>query len=178
MDIDSRMNYTPGWKYNHWEQKGVPIRIEVGPRDMAAKKCRLVRRDTGEKADVEAATVGEVVPALLETIQKNLFDTAKAGRDAKIAYVTKWEDFIPALNEKKLVMTPFCVEDEWEEKVKKMSREQELANTGEEEEETCATSVAAKTLCIPFKQPELEEGAVCFVSGKPAVKWVLWGRSY
>ena len=178
VDVDSRMNYTPGWKYNHWEQKGVPIRIEVGPKDMAASKCRLVRRDNGEKIDIEAATVGGVVPTLLETIQTNLFEKAKAGRDAKIAYVTKWEDFIPALNEKKLVMTPFCVEDEWEEKVKKMSREQELAATGAEEEETCATSVAAKTLCIPFKQPELKEGTECFVSGKPALKWVLWGRSY
>jgi prolyl-tRNA synthetase len=48
VDIDSRQNYTPGWKFNHWEQKGVPIRIEVGPRDLANKQCRLVRRDNGE----------------------------------------------------------------------------------------------------------------------------------
>lgn len=46
-DVDSRQNYTPGWKFNHWELKGVPVRIEVGPRDIANKQCRLVRRDNG-----------------------------------------------------------------------------------------------------------------------------------
>lgn len=51
---DSRLqNYTPGWKYNHWEQKGVPLRIEVGPRDVAAGQCRIVRRDDGKYNDAD-----------------------------------------------------------------------------------------------------------------------------
>ena len=67
-------------------------------------------------------------------------------------------------------------EDEWEEKVKDLSREEALE--GATEDVRTATSVAAKTLCIPFKQPDMPAGTPCFVSGKPAKCWVLWGRSY
>lgn len=78
-----------------------------------------------------------------------------------------------------MVLTPFCDEMEWEEKVKEKSREESLKKTGEEEEDArTATSVAAKSLCIPYDQPPLPEGTMCFVSGKPAKCWVLWGRSY
>jgi prolyl-tRNA synthetase len=75
-----------------------------------------------------------------------------------------------------MVLTPFCDQAEWEEKVKKMSRDAVL--NGAFEAETTATSVAAKTLCKPFKQLPLPEGTKCFVSGLPATTWVLWGRSY
>jgi prolyl-tRNA synthetase len=177
VDIDARENYTPGWKYNHWEQKGVPIRIEIGPRDLKNNKARLVRRDTGVKADEPVDSLGSLVPELLETIQSDLFIKAKKGRDEKLVRVTKWEDFVPALNNQCLVLTPWCNDSEWEDKVKAMSRDAALA-PGEQEEDTCATSVAAKTLCIPFDQPDLPEGTPCFVSGMPAKVWVLWGRSY
>lgn len=148
----------------------------MGPRDFANQQCRLVRRDNGEKQDVAFATVGESVPALLETIQSSLFAKAKAGRDEKIVQVTRWEDFVPALEKQCMVLTPFCDLTEWEEKVKKMSREEALK--GGVEDATTATSVAAKTLCKPFDQPPLPEGTLCFVSGLPAKTWVMWGRSY
>jgi len=176
-EIDSRENYTPGWKYNHWEQKGVPLRIEVGPRDIANKTARLVRRDTGAKSDEPVETLSAFVPNLMDTIQSDLFIKAKAGRDEKLVRVTKWDDFVPALEKQCLVLTPWCKDSEWEDKVKAMSREAGLAE-GEVEEDTCATSVAAKTLCIPFEQPDLPEGTKCFVSGLDAKCWVLWGRSY
>ena len=177
VDIDARENYTPGWKYNHWEQKGVPIRIEIGPRDFANKKARVVRRDNGEKSDELATDLPTFIPTILDTIQNDLFAKAKAGRDEKLVQVTKWDDFVPALEKHCLVLTPWCLDSEWEDKVKAMSRDAALA-PGELEEDTCATSVAAKTLCIPFDQPELPEGTQCFVSGMPAKVWVLWGRSY
>jgi len=88
--------------------------------------------------------------------------------------VTKWEDFVPALNQKCIVLTPFCNESEWEEMVKKRSREE----AGGDEDARTATSVAAKTLCIPFDAPPLQPGTPCFISGKEAKAWVLWGRSY
>ena len=176
VDVDSRKIYTPGWKFNHWEQKGVPLRIEVGPRDLEAKQARLVRRDNSNKIDVVWANLASTVADLMVTIQADMFAKAKAGRDAKLIKVMKWDDFVPALNNQCLALTPFCDEDEWEEKVKMMSREQAL--DGAEEEATCATSVAAKTLCKPFDQPPLPEGTPCFVSGKPATCWCLWGRSY
>lgn len=176
VDIDDRQNYTPGWKFNHWEQKGVPVRIEVGPRDFASRSCRLVRRDNAEKQDISISDVRGKIPALLEDIQNALYLRALAGREAKIVQVTKWADFVPALERQCLVLTPFCDQEEWEEKVKKMSREEALQ--GEAEAATSATSVAAKTLCKPFQQPPLPEGTPCFVSGLPATTWVLWGRSY
>lgn len=177
VEVDSRTVYTPGWKFNHWEQKGVPLRIEVGPRDLENKQARVVRRDNGDKVDLPLSELSARAEALMTEIQADMFAKAKAGRDAKIRNVMKWDDFVPALNDQCLAMTPFCDEDEWEEKVKQMSREQALA-PGEEEAATCATSVAAKTLCKPFDQPELPEGTLCFVSGKPATCWCLWGRSY
>jgi len=177
VEMDNRDNYTPGWKYNHWEQRGVPIRIEIGPRDFANKTARLVRRDNGEKIDMSGDAVAGAVPALLEVIQAALFEKAKKGRDEKIVKVYNWADFVPALNNQCLVMTPWCNNTEWEDKVKVMSRDAALA-PGDKEEATCATSVAAKTLCMPFDQPELPEGTMCFVSGLPATTWVLWGRSY
>ena len=144
---------------------------------MENKQARVVRRDNGDKADLPLDQLSARAAALMSEIQAAMFAKASAGRDEKIRKVMKWEDFVPALNDQCLVMTPFCDEDEWEEKVKKMSREQALA-PGEEEADTCATSVAAKTLCKPFDQPDLPEGTPCFVSGKLATCWCLWGRSY
>lgn len=74
--------------------------------------------DTGEKIDINVADAGTIVPALLVTIQSDMFIKAKAGRDEKMATVLKWEDFVPALEKDCLVLTPFCDEAEWEEKVK------------------------------------------------------------
>ncbi|CAN0010404.1 unnamed protein product [Pylaiella littoralis] len=183
---DDRINYTAGWKYNHWEQKGVPIRLEVGPRDLESKQTVMARRDTGEKMTVAEGDITSKVLELLETIQANLLARLTAERDDHFTRVTEWAEFVPALNRQvwtavsclnDIVLTPFCNETEWEEKVKKLSRAEALKE-GEVELETTATSVAAKTLCIPLDQPDLPEGTPCFISGKPATCWVLWGRSY
>jgi prolyl-tRNA synthetase len=96
----------------------VPVRIEVGPRDFAAKLGRLVRRDNGEKTDVSLAEVGALMPNLLDIIHDSMFAAAKRGRDEKMVQVTEWKDFVPALERQCLVMTPFCDIREWEEKVK------------------------------------------------------------
>ncbi len=175
--LDARDNYTPGWKYNHWEQKGVPIRLEVGPMDLEKRTARLVRRDDGSKCDVPEGEVLGSVQATLEAIQAALFAKSKAERDEKLVQVTEWKDFVPALERHCIVLTPFVNETEWEEEVKRKSREEALAD-GEQEDARAATSMAAKTLCIPFEQPELPPGTKCFVSGKEATCWVLWGRSY
>lgn len=116
------------------------------------------------------------VPSILADIQTCLFEKAKAGRDSKLATATNWTDFVKALEQDCLVLTPFCDDGEWEEKVKKMSRDESLR--GATESATTATSMAAKTLCKPFEQPALPEGTLCFVSKEPAKAWVLWGRSY
>ena len=133
----------------------------------------------GDKLDISTANNAQFVTdikGMLENIQSSLLAKATAARNEKLVKVYEWKDFVPAIEKKCMVLTPFCDEKEWEEKVKKMSREEVLR--GEAEAATCATSVAAKTLCKPFNQPELPEGTKCFVSGKPATTWVLWGRSY
>ncbi|KAL2943086.1 Proline--tRNA ligase cytoplasmic [Bienertia sinuspersici] len=134
-EADLRDNYSPGWKYSHWEMKGVPLRLEIGPKDLANSQVRAVRRDNSAKKDLPMTNLVDQVKELLNTIQKNLFDLAKQKRD----------------------------ECEVEKDVKARTK-------GE--------MGAAKTLCSPFDQPEMEDGTLCFASGKPAKKWTYWGRSY
>jgi len=178
---DDRTMYNPGWKYNHWEQKGVPIRLEVGPMDVEKKSVRVVIRHNGEKVDMPIDGLGAVIKEKLEEIQSTMFEKAKAARDEHIVQVTEWKDFVPNLELNNLVLTPWCGPEyeDWEDWVKNTSREESLKKAGlEGEDERTATSVAAKTLCIPFDQPELPEGTKCIASGLPATCWVLWGRSY
>lgn len=179
--FDDRTMYNPGWKYNHWEQKGVPIRIEVGPRDIEQKQARVVVRFNNEKFDVGTDVLASTVKGRLETIQSDMFEKAKESRDNHLVRITEWKDFVPNLEKHNLVLTPWCGGEyqDWEEWVKEKSREESLTARGEEGEDArAATSVAAKTLCIPFNQPELPEGTKCIASGLPAKCWVLWGRSY
>ena len=173
--------YNPGWKYNHWEQKGVPLRIEVGPRDVENKQARVVSRFDGAKEDFSIDGLGAALNEKLEFIQGEMFKNAKKARDQHLVQVTDWKDFVPNLELNNLVLTPWCggEHQDWEDWVKDKSREESLAARGQEGEDArCATSVAAKTLCIPFDQPELPEGTKCIASGLPATCWVLWGRSY
>ncbi|PHT88475.1 hypothetical protein T459_10581 [Capsicum annuum] len=162
-EADLRDNYSPGWKYSHWEMKGVPLRIEIGPKDLANNQVRAVRRDNGAKTDIPVANLAEQVKDVLITIQQNLFDVAKQKRDACVQIVKTWDEFTVALVQKKLVLAPWCDEEDVEKDVKARTK-------GE--------MGAAKTLCSPFDQPELPEGTLCFASGKPAKKWTYWGRSY
>ncbi|XP_047047195.1 proline--tRNA ligase, cytoplasmic-like [Lolium rigidum] len=162
-DLDARENYSPGWKYSQWEMKGVPLRIEIGPKDLANKQVRIVRRDNGTKVDIPSTDLVEQVRLLLNVIQVNLFETAKQKRDACIAPISTWDEFTAALNDKKLILAPWCDEEEVEKDVKARTKG-ELG--------------AAKTLCTPFDQPDLPSGTVCFASGKAATKWSFWGRSY
>ena len=164
--LDARENYTPGWKYNHWELKGVPLRLEFGPRDLAAGACVLARRDTRAKATVALAELPARAAALLAEMQGDMLARATAERNSRIATVMTWPGFVPALDGKNMVLAPWCEEPESEEWVKKKS--------GEESDKG-----AAKTLCIPFQQPPLPPGTPCFTgNGKTATVWALWGRSY
>lgn len=178
---DDRTMYNPGWKYNHWEQKGVPIRVEVGPRDIENKSVRIASRVNGEKEDLNIDGIGETLKNKLEFIQKEMFQKAKVARDDHLVQVTEWKDFVPNLEKDNMILTPWCggEHQDWEEWVKDKSKEESLKTLGKEgEDEKTSTSVAAKTLCIPFKQPVLPEGTKCIASGLPATCWVLWGRSY
>lgn len=163
---DARENYTPGWKYNHWELKGVPLRIELGPKDLENKSVRFVRRDTGEKSDVSWEDLVSKANETLQKMQKDLLEGAARVRDDNVVQIRHWDEFVPALDAKKLVLAPWCEETQVEEWVKANSAGGDGA-------------MGAKTLCIPFIQPELPPGTMCFAApDKPAKSWTLWGRSY
>jgi prolyl-tRNA synthetase len=179
--LDQREHVTSGWKYNHWEQKGVPIRIEVGGAELESGTLALrLRWDGSRLSEQFSAENGEEfahrIHVLLEEIQENMYQRARGETDESVEQIFRWEDFVPCIDRGHLALTPFCNEGEWEEEVKRRSKEEALR--GLEEDVRTSVSAAAKSLCMPLEQPPLEEGAVCFISGKPATTWMLWGRSY
>jgi prolyl-tRNA synthetase len=97
--LDDRRNYTPGFKYNHWELKGCCIRLEIGPKDMSNESCVIVRRDNRQKKSVSWAGVAEEVSRMLEQMQNDMFAKAQSERDQQLQRVFEWSEFSPALNE-------------------------------------------------------------------------------
>ncbi|XP_005879946.1 PREDICTED: bifunctional glutamate/proline--tRNA ligase isoform X3 [Myotis brandtii] len=169
---DLRDNYSPGWKFNHWELKGVPIRLEVGPRDMKSCQFVAVRRDTGEKLTVTENEAETKLQALLEDIHANLFRKASEDLKTHMVVANSMEDFQKLLDSGKIVQIPFCGEIDCEDWIKKTTaRDQDL--------EPGAPSMGAKSLCIPFKPLcELQPGARCVCGKNPAKYYTLFGRSY
>ena len=102
---DLRENYSPGWKFNHWELKGVPIRLEVGPRDIKNSQYVAVRRDTGEKVTMRKAGLKDDIPALLETIQSSMFAKARQEMSDHVKVLTSWDDFLTHLDNKCLLLS-------------------------------------------------------------------------
>eukprot|EP01071_Lankesteria_metandrocarpae_P009665 Lankesteria_metandrocarpae@DN5234_c0_g1_i1.p2 len=172
--VDDRDTYTPGWKYNHWEVKGVPLRLEIGPRDMKNNTVRIVRRDDSSKTDVNCDDLCATVRTLLDNMQKEMLSSARARMEESIAKVTEWEGVVPALNKKMMVMAPWCCDKDTE----RMIKEKTIASASQDGAADSALTGAMKALCIPLEQPPLEPGTKCFISGRPAVKWCLFGRSY
>lgn len=105
---DYRDNYSPGWKFNHWELKGVPVRIELGPKDMRAEQLVLVRRDTGEKITVRRAEAVTKIAELLEQIQASLFAKARKDFDDHLKVTKDWTEFCHSLEQKNVLLSPFC----------------------------------------------------------------------
>ncbi|KAM9273150.1 bifunctional glutamate/proline--tRNA ligase isoform 4-T4 [Cariama cristata] len=169
---DLRDNYSPGWKFNHWELKGVPVRVEVGPRDMKSQQFVAVRRDTGQKLTFSEHEAEDRLKQILEEIHANLYNRASEDLKSHMVAANTMEDFQKELDSGKIVQIPFCGEIECEDWIKKTTaRDQDL--------EPGAPSMGAKSLCIPF-QPlcELQRGARCVCGKNPAKFYTLFGRSY
>jgi bifunctional glutamyl/prolyl-tRNA synthetase len=118
---DYRDNVSPGWKFNHWELKGVPLRIEIGPKDISNKKFVAVRRDTLKKDIYDEDNFVQTITNLLDTIQNDLFLKAKKDLDAHVAVVDTFAEFLQHLDLKKMVQAPFCGGKDCEDKIKKDS---------------------------------------------------------
>jgi len=173
---DLRHNYSPGWRFADWEVKGVPLRLELGPKDLEKHQTLGCRRDVGGKDNKVPLALGDIetkVTALLKQIQQDMFQRAKDERDRNMVQVTEWKDFTPTLNSKKMILAPICSDMKVEVDIKKKSAEESAAQVDEK-----APSMGAKCLCIPFDQPPLTPETKCILSGKPAEFWALFGRSY
>jgi prolyl-tRNA synthetase len=106
--LDDRDSYTPGWKFNEWELKGIPLRIEIGPKDIAKNQVVLVSRDNNNKEFIKIAQLDKKVKDTLENIQANLFQKAKKFLDSNITEAKDWNDFIKKIKNRKLVKAFFC----------------------------------------------------------------------
>ncbi|XP_023778638.1 bifunctional glutamate/proline--tRNA ligase isoform X7 [Cyanistes caeruleus] len=158
---DLRDNYSPGWKFNHWELKNVTIAIETG-----------LEKDTGQKLTLSEHEAEEKLKQILEEIHANLYSRASEDLKSHMVVASNMEDFQKELDSGKIVQIPFCGEIECEDWIKKTTaRDQDL--------EPGAPSMGAKSLCIPF-QPlrELQPGARCVCGKNPAKFYTLFGRSY
>lgn len=148
---------SPGFKFAEQEMRGIPVRIECGPKDIEANQAVVVRRDTREKIVVCLDEIAEKIQEILDTIQKDMLEAARTHRDAHTYVATNYEEFVQTINEKPgFVKAMWCGCKECEDKIK---------------EETAATS-----RCIPFEQEQLADTCVC--CGKTAKKMVYWGRAY
>ena len=148
---------SPGWKFSESEMRGIPVRVEIGPRDIENNEAVLVRRDTHEKITVSLDEIEAKVSELLDTIQNDMLERARAHRDSHTYVATTYDEFVKTINEKPgFVKAMWCGDQACEDKIK---------------EDTAATS-----RCMPFAQENLSDKCVC--CGKPAKKMVYWGRAY
>lgn len=148
---------SPGWKFSEQEMRGIPVRVEIGPKDIEAGQAVLVRRDTREKKIVALDAIETEVQALLDTIHQDMYDRAKAHRDANTHVAENWETFTDILEHKQgFIKAMWCGETACEEAIK---------------DET-----GASTRCMPFVQEKL--GDVCVHCGKPAKTMIYFGKAY
>ena len=155
--LDDTPDYTAGWKFNEYEMKGVPIRLEVGPRDIAGGVVMAARRDTLEKAPVQREGIVGTIKEMLDTVHDNMLAKATAHRDSKTFVVESFEQF-----KAQMVETPGFAKAMW---------------CGDD---ACEAEVKAQTgvtiRCIPFEQEHL--GDTCPFCGKPATQMVYMAKAY
>lgn len=153
--LDDRDTLSPGFKFNDWELKGVPVRLELGPRDLENGKCVLFRRDTYEKFDVQLADLNQKIPALLENIQQNMYRLAEQFRDAHIRDVHTMEELKEAVDGG-FARAMWCGDRACEDQVKE--------------------ATGASTRNMPFNQEPIGDTCVC--CGKKAEKLIYFAKAY
>ena len=147
----------PGWKFSEQEMRGIPVRVEMGPRDIEAGQAIIVRRDTREKTTVAIESLAEEIKNILDKMQTEMLERARTHREAHTYVATNYDEFKDVVaNKPGFVKAMWCGDQACEDKIK---------------EETTATS-----RCMPFEQEHIGDTCVC--CGKPATKMVIWGRQY
>ena len=147
----------PGWKFSEQEMRGIPVRVEMGPRDIEANQAVIVRRDTREKITVSIDELADRIPEILDTIQKDMLERARAHREAHTYTALNYDEFKDtAANKAGFIKAMWCGDQACEDKIK--------------EDTTCTSR------CMPFAQEKLSD--VCVCCGKPAKAMVYWGKAY
>ncbi len=157
VELDDRDSYTPGWKFNEWELKGVPLRIEIGPKDLEEDQLIIVRRDTNEKITIKTKDLEKKIDETLNDIQENLLKKAKEYLKSSIVEAKNFDDFVKVIKNKRMAKALFCGETECEDWIKDKT-----------EGATCR--------CIPFEQKSAK--GKCVQCGKEAKFWALFGKGY
>ncbi|MDD7147203.1 MAG: proline--tRNA ligase [Lachnospiraceae bacterium] len=148
---------TPGWKFSEQEMRGIPIRVEIGPKDIEAGKCIICRRDTREKIEVALSELNQKVGEVLDTMQKEMLERARAHRDSHTYVAKNMEELESIFAEKTgFVKAMWCGCQECEDIIKE--------------------KLSVTSRCMPFEQEQLSDTCVC--CGKPAKKMVYWGKAY
>ena len=148
---------SPGWKFSECEMRGIPLRVEIGPKDLAANQAVLVRRDTHEKTTVSLDNLEEEVSRMLDTIQSDMLERARKHRDTHTSQAVTWDEFVETVDNKPgFVKAMWCGDLACEEKIKEVT--------------------GATSRCMPFAQEHLSDTCVC--CGRSAKKMVYWGRAY
>lgn len=149
--------YSPPWKFNDWELKGVPLRLEFGPKDAEKGVVTYSRRDIEGKDTIPISELGKQVPELLDTIHNDLFKKADEEFRARRKVITSFEEAVPALNAKNVILMPHCESPACEDQIKEMTARR--ADGDSVAEDARAPAMGAKSLCIPFDQPAgIEKG--------------------
>lgn len=155
--LDDRDNYSTGYKFSDWEMRGVPLRLEIGPKDIENNQCVLVRRDTAEKIIVSLDEVNAKIAETLDAIHENMYKECEARLADRTTVAHTLEEFEQQINTKQgFIKAMFCGSNECEDKIKELT--------------------AAKSRCIPFDEEHIDDK--CVVCGKPAEHMVVWGRQY
>lgn len=171
--IDDNDVHNPGFKFNHWERKGVPIRLEFGKLDLQAGHVTLVLRDNKEKLTVKYEDLASKVAQLLEEMQARMLNKARNTLNAQRKNANDFSTLLKLISEKNMVQTAWCNKISCEEDVKKQVKiESEKAGLDE------SVAGSAKTLCIPLTQDPIPEGTKCFFCANKAEVYAIWGRSY
>ncbi len=157
VEVDDRDTYTPGWKFNEHEMKGVCIRIEIGPKDLEKNQAVVVRRDNGKKEFIKLSDLPAVVPKELDKMQQDLFVKAKKLLDESSVIAKTWKEFETAVKERKLIYAPWCCTAECAEKIK-------------------TATEGVKCLNLPFNQAKPNDKCVKCLNNAPSIG--IFAKSY
>ena len=148
---------SPGWKFAQWEMKGVPLRLEIGPKDIEKNQCVLVRRDNREKTFTSLDELETAIPARLEALAQAIFQKALDNRENRTYSAATMEEVLKLAGEKSgYIKTMWCGDLACEEKMKE--------------------EAGLSSRCMPFEQEKISD--VCPCCGKPAKVMVYWGKAY